>query len=72
MAPSASRTAVLVPGDRSLKAQLKTAHRNKAVFTIILGEDEVAAGQATVRDMRDGQQIAISLTGLVGWLKERL
>ncbi len=63
---------LLTPGDRSLKAQLKQADRVKATFAIILGEDEVKAGQAMVRDMSNSQQITISLTDVVGWLRERL
>lgn len=60
------------PGDRSLKAQLKAADRINAVYAIILGEDEVKAGQATVRKMLDSEQTAVKLTNLVGWLTERL
>jgi histidyl-tRNA synthetase len=63
---------LLTPGNRSLKAQLKAANRNQAKFAVILGENEVKAGQATLRNMHDGQQMAVSLTDLLGWLKERL
>jgi histidyl-tRNA synthetase len=63
---------LLTPGNRSLKAQLKAANRNQAKFAVILGENEVKAGQATVRNMHNGQQMAVSLTDLVGWLKESL
>jgi histidyl-tRNA synthetase len=64
--------ALLTPGDRSLKAQLKAANRAEAEFAIILGEDEVQAGQATIRNLRDSQQTAVPLAELVSWLKERL
>jgi histidyl-tRNA synthetase len=64
--------AVLTPGDRSLKAQLKSADRLKVAFAVILGEDEVQAGRATVREMDSSQQAAVALTDLVNWLKERL
>ena len=64
--------ALLTPGDRSLKAQLKSANRLNAAFTLILGEDEVKAGQVTVRDMVNNSQITIQLDALVSWLKERL
>lgn len=64
--------AVLTPGDRSLKAQLKAANRTNAAFAVILGEDEVQAGQATVRTMADSQQTAVDLKALAGWLNERL
>jgi histidyl-tRNA synthetase len=39
---------------RSLKAQLKLADRSGARFAIIVGPDELAAGEVTLRDMRSG------------------
>jgi histidyl-tRNA synthetase len=39
---------------RSLKAQMKQANRLGARFTLLLGDDELARGEVTVRDMRDG------------------
>jgi histidyl-tRNA synthetase len=63
---------LFTPGDRSFKAQLKAADRIGAVFAIILGEDEVKAGQATVRSLADSQQTQVALAQLPGWLKERL
>jgi histidyl-tRNA synthetase len=63
--------ALLTPGDRSLKAQLKAANRAEARFTIILGENEVEAGQATIRNMEDSRQLQVNLVDLVTWLKER-
>ena len=63
---------LFTPGDRSLKAQLKAANRIQADFAVILGEDEVKAGQATVRQMNDSQQTMVALSHLLGWLKERL
>lgn len=63
---------LLTPGDRSLKAQLKSADRANAAFAIILGEDEVKAGQATVRDMSNSAQSTVKFDELVGRLKERL
>ena len=64
--------ALLTPGDRSLKAQLKSANRINAAFAVILGEDEVRAGQATVRDMSDSQQITLNLAAVPVWLKDKL
>lgn len=64
--------AMLTPGDRSLKAQLKAAHRAEARFAVILGDDEVAANQATVRNMEDSRQEKVDLPGLAAWLKSRL
>lgn len=64
--------ALFTPGDRSLKAQLKAANRANAMFAIILGEDEVKSGQATVRDLSNSEQTSVTLTDLAGWLKQKL
>lgn len=64
--------AQLTPGDRSLKAQLKAASRSEAAFAVILGEEELNAGQATVRTLSDSQQFTVDLAQLPGWLLERL
>jgi histidyl-tRNA synthetase len=71
-AKSVALKLVLTPGDRSLKAQLKAANRAEADFAIILGQDEVEAGQATVRNMNDSQQINVDLDNLAAWLNDRL
>jgi histidyl-tRNA synthetase len=63
--------AVLAFGDRSLKSQLKSADRAGASLTIILGEEELKAGMATVRDMSSSQQVSISLDALVDWVQTR-
>jgi len=63
---------MLTPGDRSLKAQLKAANRAGTSFALILGEDEVKANQATVRNMIDSRQVRVDLAKLAAWLKERL
>jgi histidyl-tRNA synthetase len=64
--------ALFTPGDRSLKAQLKTANRINAVFAVIVGEDEVQAGQATMRDLSNGEQVVVNLADAPAWLKEKL
>ena len=69
---SAGIGTILTPGDRSLKAQLKSANRAEVTFALILGEDEVKAKQATVRDMSSSDQHLIGFDDLVAWLKERL
>ncbi len=39
-------------GGRSMKAQMKAADRSGAAFAAIIGEDEVAAREVTLRDLR--------------------
>jgi len=41
---------------RSLKAQMKQADRLAAKRVVLIGEEELAAGEATVRDLSDGTQ----------------
>jgi histidyl-tRNA synthetase len=64
--------AMLTPGDRSLKAQLKSADRLNVAYAVILGEDEVKAGQATVRTLSDSQQSQVNLADLPDWLTQRM
>ena len=46
--------------------------QSKAAFAIILGEDEVKAGQAMIRDLSNSQQLMVNLADVPGWLKDRL
>ncbi len=53
-------------GGRSMKAQMKVADRSGARFAVIIGEDEVAAGEVTLRDLRgDGGQRRVAADALV-------
>jgi histidyl-tRNA synthetase len=69
---AAQVSALLAFGDRSLKSQLKSADRAGVTYTLILGEEELKAGQAAVREMAGSQQIELPLTNLVEWLQVRL
>ncbi|MHB8621123.1 MAG: histidine--tRNA ligase [Chloroflexota bacterium] len=63
-------------GDRGTGAQFKAAGTSGARFALVLGPDEVAAGQAGLKDLRsadrDNQQTAIPLAHLVPELRARL
>lgn len=50
---------------RSLKSQFKQANKLGARVCVVLGPDEVAAGVATVRDMRTHEQRQVALADLV-------
>jgi histidyl-tRNA synthetase len=53
-------------GRRSMKAQMKVADRSGARFAVIIGEDEVAAGEVTLRDLRgDRGQRRVAADALV-------
>ncbi len=50
---------------RGVKAQMKRADRSGARVTLIVGGDELARGEVTVRDMRDGTQRAVARAAVV-------
>jgi histidyl-tRNA synthetase len=53
-------------GGRSMKAQMKVADRSGAPFAAIIGEDEVAGGEVTLRDLRgEAGQRRVALDDLV-------
>jgi histidyl-tRNA synthetase len=52
------------PAGRSVKNQFKYADRLKARYTVVIGEEEIAAGEATVKDMISGEQKKTSFAGL--------
>ncbi len=52
-------------GGRTLRRQLEQAAKRGATTTVIVGEDEWAAGVATVRDMVSGEQRQVALDDLV-------
>jgi histidyl-tRNA synthetase len=46
---------------RSLKAQMREANRQKAEKVLIIGEDEMKKGRAALKDMQSGEQREIDL-----------
>jgi len=64
--------ALLAFGGRSLKAQLKSADKAGVAFTLILGEQELAARSVIVRDMASSRQTSMALGEVVAWLQDRL
>jgi histidyl-tRNA synthetase len=57
--------------DRSLKAQMSLADRLGATYTVILGDQELAQGQATLRHMATGEQEQVPLPDLAPRLLKR-
>ena len=55
---------------RSLKAQMKEANRQNADYTLIIGGNELEAEEATVKDMKSGEQAAVPFETLLEFLKE--
>ena len=55
---------------RSVGSQMKAADRMNANYTIIIGGDELKSGQATVRNMKTGEEIDVELDKLVNEMNE--
>ncbi|MGC9467180.1 MAG: histidine--tRNA ligase [Anaerolineae bacterium] len=56
----------------SLRSQLRHADRRNAKFTIIIGEDELARGEITLRNMVSGDQTMVPTEKLTTILREKL
>ncbi|HHW15680.1 MAG TPA: histidine--tRNA ligase [Firmicutes bacterium] len=55
---------------RSLRGQLKYADKLRARFVLVLGEAELAAGKARLKEMATGEETEVPLEGLAVWLKQ--
>jgi histidyl-tRNA synthetase len=60
--------AVVGMGDRSMKARMRQAGASGARWTVILGEDELRDGVATVKDLQSGEQRRVGFADLTGAL----
>jgi histidyl-tRNA synthetase len=59
-------------GERSLKSQMKQAGNSGARFVVILGPDELATGQVTLRVLHTGQQQQIGRRDLLPQVRSLL
>ena len=59
-------------GGKGLKGAMKAADRSGARFAVVVGERDLAAGIAQVKDLRTGEQSAVPLDDLVKAVQERL
>lgn len=57
---------------RSLKAQMRHAGKAGARFALIVGDEELASGVGTLRDMREGAQEPVPLADLAAAVRQRL
>jgi histidyl-tRNA synthetase len=57
---------------RSIKAQMREANRQKAKFVLILGENELEKNCFAVKNMSDGKQTEINFADIITYLKPRL
>jgi histidyl-tRNA synthetase len=64
------RTATPLSAD-GFGAQLKLAAKHGARFVVLLGEDELKRGEVAVKELATGQQAAVAIAELPGWLRAR-
>lgn len=57
---------------RKMKGQLRAADRSRATFAAILGEDELAQGAITVKELASGGQTSVPLAEFAQYMAERL
>jgi histidyl-tRNA synthetase len=62
----------LAYGGKGLKGAMKAADRSGARFAVVLGERDLEAGVAQVKDLTSGDQIAVPLSDVVDVLKEKV
>jgi histidyl-tRNA synthetase len=62
----------LAYGTRGLKGAMRAADRSGAAYALVLGERDLHAGIAQLKDLATGDQTAVALTELVAHLQERL
>ena len=58
--------------NKSLKSQMRSADRLGARLVLIIGEDEIARGEATLRDMKTKEQTGVKFDEITRRIKERI
>jgi histidyl-tRNA synthetase len=59
-------------GGKGLKGAMKSADRSGAAYALILGERDLAAGSAQLKDLAAGDQVAVPLTEIIDIIKGKL
>lgn len=59
-------------GGRGLKGAMKAADRSGAAYAVVLGDRDIEAGSAQLKDLRSGEQVAVPLDALVATIQEKL
>jgi histidyl-tRNA synthetase len=62
----------LDPPGKGFKGQFKRADREKALYTIVIGEDELQNNSASIKNMNTGTQKAIAFDAIIEYLNEEL
>jgi len=72
MLRDAGNAIVVNAGGGSIKSQMKKADASGAAFALIIGDDEVASGNVSVKPLRDGgEQVAVAVTDVAAALAAR-
>lgn len=58
--------------ERSPKAQFREANRQNALFTLVLGEEELARGVCSVKNMDEGAQQEVAFDSLIEHLQKMI
>ena len=58
-------SAEIYPDAAKLKKQMKYADQKQIPFVVLVGEDEIAGGHITVKNMKTGEQHALSASNLI-------
>jgi histidyl-tRNA synthetase len=66
---SAGHIAIVGAAGRSLKAQMRHANAKGASYAAIIGADELAAGEATLRDLSTHEERRVKLDGVASELR---
>lgn len=69
---AAGVSADMAYGARGLKGAMKAADRSGAAYAIVLGDRDIRAGTAQLKDLRSGDQLAVPLDSLVATILEKL
>jgi len=67
---AAGLSADLAYGDRGMKGAMKAADRSGAPYAVVLGDRDLAAGTAPLKDLRTGEQVPVPLDALTTHLQE--
>jgi histidyl-tRNA synthetase len=59
-------------GGRGMKGAMKAADRSGAAYAVVLGDRDLDAGEAQLKDLREHAQVAVPLDDLVRRLLEEL
>ena len=57
---------------RSLKAQMRGADSSRAKFVLIIGDDEIVKGEATLRNMKTKEQTSVKFTDIPNIVNAKL